>query len=409
MYTTSDHIITTSNCRRKANFIHKNKCIFLFFIFGLIVMYQSLSHGIHSKGSMPLILVNNLSCSDAFQTYCKLVDVKRYLDSADVEDRDLRAGLISRSMSNSTDQVPINSTNTILKQERSDVDRKREIYDDHYTKWCRQRLLGCICPPGQSFDRMVGDCITIAAPFTSCSRNQECQLFDPLSFCDYTSTSRHETPFCNCVPSAALNITINRCICKEKGWRDVQGTSSKPCNSHHDTSSSTLAYSARTNQLLLPIKILMVIVTSILILVVIFCLGSTFYQKLKENMREAASSDPPPSPNNRLRSQNGLTSPDAGSSGSRSPDCHDIHVTNNNVHYMLHGNADDEVQDPRASRVTRGQSVQTEMIPGEQYLYQRYQEDPPPSYDEAMKHGRKANNSPVAVTRGAECTVEVPE
>ena len=212
-------------------------------------------------------------------------------------------------------------------------------------------------------------------------------MYDQLTFCDYTPVSRHETPFCNCIPSAVLNTTSNTCVCKEEGQVGYNGQSSPSCynNKYHSTT-TTLAYSARANRLLLPIKIMMVVVTSILILVVIFCLGSTFYQKMKENMSSSSgrSHSLPDS-----RSPNGLTSPDgflSVSSGSRTPDGHafDVQVTNNNIHSML-PNPNYQQRLNSTFRVTRGQYVQTENVPGEQYSFRLCPDDLPPSYDEAMK------------------------
>ena len=459
---TSGSMRSISGSRMEPRILHANKCTLIIFPFLiLILMYHGLSHGSFPSEPIHLIRVNNLSCSDAFKAYCKLVTTPNHELDTNVEDRELRNDLIS--------QQTIDSHETFIKTNDQSTKRNEQTDDDlvansdtktidtktidtntidtntidtktidtntidtdtigtdtidtdtigtdtidtdtigtdtidtntvstDYTHWCRQRLVGCKCPEGKSFDRIIGDCLTLVPPLSSCTRNQECQLYDPLTFCDYNPVSRHESPFCNCVPSAVLNVTSNKCTCKSDvpsnsyGYSFLGSSDPQPCYKYHSRpGSTTLAYSARTNQLLLPIKILMVIVTSILILVVIFCLGSTFYQKIKESIIQSSVPCPTPAMNQRsgYQTPNGIRSPDEFSSGSMSPDGDhggfNVHVTNNNVHLLL----PEGVTGGRRSPSTRGQYVQTDHDPShDQVSYQHsFRDDPPPSYEEAMKH-----------------------
>lgn len=423
-HSTSRSMRPISGSRMEARILHVNRCTLIVFPFLiLILMYHGLSHGPFSSEPIHLIRVNNLSCSDAFKVYCKLITASNHVLETNVEDRELRNDLISQQTINSHDETFTKTTDqTTKRNEQTDddliVDSDTNTIDTNtidtntvstntidtntlstdYTHWCRQRLVGCKCPKGKSFDRIIGDCLTLVPPLSPCTRNQECQLYDPLTFCDYNPVSRHESPFCNCVPSAVLNVTSNKCTCKNDdapstsyGYSFLGSSDPLPCYKYHSTpGSTTLAYSARTNQLLLPIKIMMVIVTSILILVVIFCLGSTFYQQIKESIIQSSVPCPTPAMNQRsgYQTPNGIRSPDEFSSGSMSPDGDhggfNVHVTNNNVHFLL----PEGVTEGRRSPSTRGQYVQTDHDPShDQVSYQHsFRDDPPPSYEEAMKH-----------------------
>ena len=78
-------------------------------------MYHSLTHETLPKDPLPLIKVHNLSCAEAFQVYCQIVDMKspyQTIDKDETEDRELRNDFISRPKDKS-DNVAVNQTGKV--------------------------------------------------------------------------------------------------------------------------------------------------------------------------------------------------------------------------------------------------------------------------------------------------------
>lgn len=131
----------------------------------------------------------------------------------------------------------------------------------------------CQCEPRHFYNKKWKKCKQMRRYGDYCTSNAECEAFDINSYCDYAPVFRHDTPICSCKLGTLFDNSSQKCSDCSPLDKNCGG------GSEHVSPSSN---SYDTLRLILPLKIILSAVTLVLVLSVVFCFCSRLVRQIRD-------------------------------------------------------------------------------------------------------------------------------